>query len=660
MMLNPYDEWRYHYTENPHDILTRFEKDKPRSIGFDTETTGLHIKKDTPFLFQLGWGRVVYLFDPTRRDMMQVFFQLARQVKYVFAHNLKYDCHMICNLGYVNELENIPWCDSQAVMRLTLEAVSVRDGGDNLKLKDLGVKYIHPYAGHSEKLIKEAMTELKKHRNLVLAAVLKQYPHPTDKRLKHFRKETGKPTTSAWALKNPDDSVAKWLPANWTLKHIEDFLKDPTHDLDDLPDDVREVWQEWQEEYPEPTYADVDAKLMRRYAGEDVATMMMLMEQAFPVLIKREQMPILKQEMACILPTLRMEREGMKADLGYLELSRRKVKNYIIRLRKELVGLLGEEVTVGQHERLKQLFDEKWDIFLEKCDNQQLTLLQKNFDGEIQRVAQLISTLRTAEKWYSTYIKRIQKNAEYDGRVYTQINLSGAISGRMSSDFQQFPKDSLKDIDTGEELYHPRSAFVVDGRDYPELTFIDYDQIELVTQAHYTIRTSGGDLNLCRAYMPFKCRHFETGVMYDPFNPDHKAHYNDKRPDGTSVWLDENGQGWIPSDLHSVTTMKAYPDIDPSSPEFKKEYRPKGKMTNFASNYGAGAGALVEQLNISYEEAEKLLNGYKEAFPHVIIYQDMIQKAHSQKGYVSNHYGRRYYLQDGSKAYRLANYVVQG
>lgn len=659
--MNPYEEWNYHITRHPEDVLAKFEKDRPKSVGFDTETTGLHIKKDTPFLFQLGWGRVVYLFDPTNRKMMDVFFQIARQVKYVFAHNCGYDLNMICNLGYSpRDLEGIQWCDSQSVMRLILEAVSVREGGDNLKLKDLGVKYIHPYASNSETLIKEAMTELKKERNRFLAAVLKQFPHPTEKKLKYFRKATGKGTTAKWALENPEDSVAKWMPANWTLKHIEDFLKDPTHDLDDLPEEIREVWEEWQEVYPEPTYKDIDRKLMEQYAGEDIATMMMLMERAFPVLMERKQLPILKREMACILPTLRMEREGMKADLGYLELSRMKVKNYIIRLRKELTERLGEEVTVGQHERLKQLFDEKWGIFLEKCDNQQLTLLQKNFDGEIQRVAQLISTLRTAEKWYSTYIKRIQKNAEYDGRVYTQINLSGAISGRMSSDFQQFPKYSLKDMDTGEELYHPRSAFVVDGRDYPELTFMDYDQIELVTQAHYTIRTSGGDLNLCRAYMPFKCRYRNTEIVYDPFNPKHKERYDDKDDDGNSMWIDENGNPWIPSDLHSMTTMKAYPEIDPKSPDFKSNYRQKGKMTNFASNYGIGVGALAEQLGVSYEEAERLLNGYKEAFPHVIIYQDKIQKAHGMKGYVQNHYGRRYYLQDSRKAYRLANYVVQG
>ena len=44
----------------------------------------------------------------------------------------------------------------------------------------------------------------------------------------------------------------------------------------------------------------------------------------------------------------------------------------------------------------------------------------------------------------------------------------------------------------------------------------------------------------------------------------------------------------------------------------------------------------------------------------VIEYQNKIIEAHGQKGYVFNHYGRRYYIQDSYRAYKLANYVVQG
>lgn len=186
------------------------------------------------------------------------------------------------------------------------------------------------------------------------------------------------------------------------------------------------------------------------------------------------------------------------------------------------------------------------------------------------------------------------------------------------------------------------------------------DQIELVTQAHYTLLVSGGDLNLCRAYFPFKCHHYKTGEIFNYKTPSERTRFTEKQPNGDSAWLDEDGKPWTKTDLHSMTAHKAFPDVPMDSELFKKECRPKGKTTNFASNYGGGPRALVDSLDISYEEAEKLVKGYNEAYPGVITYQNMIVKAHGNKGYVHNHFGRRYYVSDVGKAYKLANYVVQG
>jgi DNA polymerase-1 len=55
-----------------------------------------------------------------------------------------------------------------------------------------------------------------------------------------------------------------------------------------------------------------------------------------------------------------------------------------------------------------------------------------------------------------------------------------------------------------------------------------------------------------------------------------------------------------------------------------------------------------------------LIKGYEAAFPGFILYQKAIEKAHHAKGYVHNAYGMRYYMQDSSKSYKLANHVIQG
>lgn len=447
--MNPFENWKQHELRYASELEKAWSSSSEgvKSVGFDTEATGLHIKKDKPFLFQIGWKGNVYLFGP-HWSFMQVVFKIFNDVKWVFAHNIKYDLNMLCNIGYEQEVYKVKgWCDSIAVMRLAVEAKSPRDGGDTMQLKPLGVKYVHPDAANSEAKIKAALKELNDVRVKVLTAALKQF-----------------------------DKEGEFTPTGkqkkWGKKHIEDFLKDPTNDIEFLQDDIREIWLDWQEEYPEPTYADIPKETMYQYAGEDVTTMMELMESALPTLVQREQMAVLQRERDMILPALKMEREGMLVDMTYMLESKLKMQEYIRTCRAEMELIAGEKVTVNQHARIKQLFDELWGIALEKSDKSAMKTVEKHFEGKPKRFAQLINTLRTAEKWFSTYIKRVINLAEYDGRAYTQINLSGALSGRMSSDFQQFPRDGFKHLDTGEELFRPRRAFVVGGEDY-EMVYID-------------------------------------------------------------------------------------------------------------------------------------------------------------------------------------------
>jgi DNA polymerase I len=635
-MRNPYKLWQMYDPDEFEHIERLFNQDKPLTGGGDTESTGLHIIKDKPFLIQFGWlvpgkdfGRV-FVFYPTPQNM-EVFFELAKRLKYFVWQNTKYDLHMLSNIGYAEEVQAMTnLIENMVVARLSLEATT----DHSLALKALGKTYVHPDATRSESIIKDELHKLNAERIKALTAALKQFPID-------------------------GEFTATGRPKFWGKGAIEKFLKDPTNDIEDLPDGVKDVWLDWQEEYPEPTYEDVDRPTMIKYGGEDIITMLEFFKHAMPFVIKREQLPILEMESKCILPMYRMERVGLKVDLEYLEQSRLKVKNYITELRKELAEIAGEVVTVGQHERLKAIFREKWGVILESVDSKKgLREVFKHHKGEPHRFALLIKSLRSLEKWYTTYILPNIRNAQYDGKVYTQLFQAGAVSGRMSSNFQQFPKKALKTLD-GEELFHPRKAFVVKGGNYESTVYIDYDQIELVTQAHYTLLVSGGDLNLCRAYMPFRCRHYLTKREYDFKDPRERAKWSEKQPNGESAWLDEQGVPWTKTDVHAQTTHKAFPQIPLGTDEFK-EWRSKGKMFNFMANYGGGKYAAMDSLDLEEEEADALVRGYGEAFPGVQIYQKAIQKAHANKGYVHNHYGRRYYLEDTSTSYKLANYNIQG
>lgn len=667
--MTMYDEWDRKHLDTLEEMQEAFKWEKPTTGGFDSETTGLHIIKDQVFLMVFGWlyndrphGRV-YTFYPTPENMA-IFFRLAGKLKHNVAWNTKFDLHMMHNTKFVYPHDNL--VEGMSVARLCTEAIPQREGGDSLALKAIGVNYVHYLAGESERQVKQELEKLEAERVKVLTAALKQFPIEGE-------------TTPSGKQKF------------WGKGAIEKFLKDPTQDIEDLSDDVAEVWSAWQEEYPKPTYADVPRETMIHYAGDDVITMLEYIRKSASIIKARDQSLVLQRECKLIKPLYRMERVGIPCDREYLTASRAKMKRQIILHRNELNTLAGEKLTVGQHERIKEIFQEKWGFYTDTADKKVLTDIQEQYDGEMKRFAELISLLRRLEKWYATYLNRILSSSAYDGRFYTQINQNSAVSGRVGSDAQQFPRERLLTekghelekaglpVPDEEELFCPRKVFVTSKEEgYSKTVYIDYSQVELRVQADYTIRVSGGDLNLCRAYMPFKCYRMEDGnkIEYDYSTPAKRREWNQYE------WWIAEGELWEPTDVHSLTTHNAlvllgYNCIEKHAhyeynhegvPFFNKiidakgfkGVRFKGKTFNFMKNYGGGIVAAMEQLNLPENVANALIAGYEQAFPHVLIYQRKIVSQHAKKGYIQNMKNRRYYLQNLRMSYKLANYNVQG
>ena len=53
-------------------------------------------------------------------------------------------------------------------------------------------------------------------------------------------------------------------------------------------------------------------------------------------------------------------------------------------------------------------------------------------------------------------------------------------------------------------------------------------------------------------------------------------------------------------------------------------------------------------------------DAYNKAYPGVIEYQKEVQAQLNMKGFVTNLYGRRYYLEKSTNFYKGNNYVIQG
>ena len=588
-------------------ITDQLLKDKPKYITFDTETDGLHIKRSRPFLAAVAWDGKVFVFEANKDNLYQLS-TWSKNTRRVFAHNAVYDMHMVANIINEDFVSYIRWGDTMCLARLSFEAISVRDGGDSLALKHISKKYIDPQADQYEKGVKSWLKAKEASDKKILIAMLKS--------------------------------------VNWSLKRMQDALDG----AEELPAEVVEILNNWNMNYPKPTYKDVPQEIMIPYLAVDVILTNILVRKALPVVVERGQQTTMTREFDLLPVVFKMERQGIKVNRDYLMEAKYKLEQYIQDLKVLSHQLAGVEFNVGQHKLIKQIYAERLGHEPKSTDKQFLT--KQGREGD--ELARTISKLRRLEKWLETYIERILEASSYDGRFYTGMNQFNPISGRFSGDAQQFPKDRIVNED-GEELFHPRKAFVT-TQNY--MYFIDFSQIELRVQAHYTI-PFGGDVNLCRAYMPFKCKHWEDGSEFKDLNA-----WNEKQDGGNSAWIMENGKPWTPTDVHSATAVKALQamEIDPDSLDEKqfKKWRSIGKSFNFMRNYGGGDAKAAEVLEIELEQAKAMNRGYTEAFPLVVQYQKWVDSVMDKQGYIENLYGRRYYINNPNRFYKCANYMIQG
>lgn len=631
------------YVDQPKDLemLTFAEDD---FFTFDTETTGLYIKKDRPFLGAVCSDNKVYVF-PANAEMLQTIVKCSAVFDRVYAHNTTYDMHMTANIiGDEEVLKVKNWGDTMGLCRLTFESISTRDGGDSLALKKVAAKYIDPTADRYEKTVKAYLKSHKSENNKLLTALLK--------------------------------------PFKWSYSKLEKAIKAG----EEIPEEVLAMQAAWKKEYPEPTYQDVPREIMIPYLAVDVILTKILVKRALHVVEKKGQMDILMQEFDLIPVIFKMERVGFKVNREYLETCLLRIDEEIAMVKKKAHDLAGREFTSGQHQVIKSIYQEQVEGEIGSTDKKFLKDMGKAGD----ELAPLITRWRTLDKWRSTYIVRILEASEYDGRLYTTLGQFNPVSGRFSGDAQQFPKkaiyteEGLAITKAGQkpgvehEIFHPRRAIEVTGDGYNSMYYLDFSQVELRVQAHYTL-PFGGDFNLCRAYMPFKCTHHITGETYEfkslegrkrwrEFKEDapvSTVHWEELLKQGYSVWImPETGEPWIPTDVHSATTIKALNllginHIDMEEALFQM-WRGTGKTFNFMRNYGGGAAMAAEVLDISMEEAEAMANGYTQAFPKVIDYQNFVINVMYDRGYVRNLSGRRYYIKNSNRYYKCANYLIQG
>lgn len=614
-------------------------------IFFDTETTGLNIKYDLPFL--LPWGymsldyKTAYIYCVDRDADSDLFTQtalviekLAKQ-KGLCGHNIKYDIHMLDNIG-VSLPDDLHYIDTMVLIRLAHDALTPENGGPPLGLKEYAVKYIDRSAKDNERIVKAERTEISKAYNKTLKDVL----YKVDRK--------------------------------WTLKYIDEYFKDVLHSVDTLDENVRPAYLEWYCNIPEQIRNnmtsgrvesdDIPYNLLNReqvteYAMYDIVWTMEVYLQCIAAVEARQNMDALKREEEMIPALVRMEACGFQIDGEYVRQVTKDLAQYLKERRDALFNLVQETIGVGQHAKIKEILNNKYNLNVVATGKEDLNriydeLKAKTPDAEVVQFIGLVQELRTLEKWYATYLLRFVRELDLGHtRIYTQINQVGTVSGRVTSDFQQFPKYGVDRAD-GTPLFHPR-RMIVKSDGFKGIAYLDYSQVELRLQALYTILVGEPDLNLCRAYMPYQCLTVD-GIEFNYENPDHIKHAYDWK------WYlkEDPSKEWEATDVHAATTHVAFPDLDTKSDEFKKLRGKVGKRVNFAKNYGAQFNKIKTMFpDYDDETIHRIDDAYYGAFPGVKKYHEYCYTIVDLQPYVPNLFGVKYY---GLSGHKLINCLVQG
>ena len=582
---------------------------------FDTETYKsinlqvVNIHADKPFLYtyvvldnklnqvEEGW------FLPQDPLKMDHFIELFKQCSTIVGANIKYDLHMclndINNSIDINLLDQKNYVDIEVLARLCLPCDVQDDKTFSIGLKPLANRYVGVDSNKEEQQLKRELNQLTSaHQNKYKEYIKAKFPTLSVKEVNELVYNTYK--NELW--------FKYFDKYNWFKSTRDDFFR-----LYRRPDyrDCANIY----------TYAMTDSRLTAK-----------LFKLWFVKIIGLKQTDALKRISAATVPLLVMEREGLEIDINKLLTDRKIVQEEYDRVCKTIIDpRTGKIITPSQNAKLKEIYEYESGLLLDNADKKTRAKL-----GSKSPTANKVTYARELEKYLTTYMTGLLKKIIYENgvaKIYTQYNQAGTITGRLSSDFQQFPKFPLELQDDSGRIINIRSWFVV-PKGATNVCYFDYANMELRLQCEWSALISGTpDLIMTRAFTPYKCIE-KDGKYYLEENPNVE---------------------WHPTDLHAMTAKKAF-NVDETNPDWA-HYRKLGKATNFASNYGCGPSTLAANLDIPFDQAEKLIKGYKETFKGVTLFGNWLKKRCWTIDQHPTLFKRYFY---SNSAFKLANYLVQG
>lgn len=295
-----------------------------------------------------------------------------------------------------------------------------------------------------------------------------------------------------------------------------------------------------------------------------------------------------------------MEYFGVRCDAEVLDELGERIRDEIIRLRKKIYEICGEEFNINSPGQLGTVLFEKMKLpsgkKTKKGYSTSADVLEKIRDES--EAIPLILEYRTLSKLNGTYVEGLIPLISENGRIHAHFQQTVAATGRLSC-----TEPNLQNIPVRNEFGRLiRKAFV------PETGCIfegaDYSQIELRVLAHMS-----GDEELISAFNEGK-------------------------------------------DIHRNTASKV---LGIPEDEVTPAQRSSAKAVNFGVIYGMSGFGLSEELSISRREAEKYISDYFNRYQSVKRLMDEQISSCRNTGFVTTISGRKRQISEIG----ASNYMVR-
>jgi len=322
------------------------------------------------------------------------------------------------------------------------------------------------------------------------------------------------------------------------------------------------------------------------YAAEDADIALRLWLRLKPRLAQENVTRVYDRVDRPLVPVLaRMEQRGIKVDRDYLARLSREFGEETARLEQRIYEAACGPFTIGSPQQLGEVLYGRLGL---KGGRKGKSGQYSTDVNELERLAAegvecatLVLEWRQLTKLRSTYTDALQAQINPEtGRVHTSFSLTGAQTGRLSSNDPNLQNIPIR-TEIGRKI---RDAFV--AADGYKLLSADYSQIELRLAAHM-------------ADVPQLKEAFRAGA-----------------------------------DIHSLTAEELFGRVD-------RDTRNQAKTINFAILYGSSAWGIAGRLGVPKDEGKAIIDRYYERFPGIRAFTHSTLAFAREHGFTKTLFGRK-------------------